>query len=344
MPTQSKKILLSGHQVCVLQPILSKELGRSTAHILQHIHYMLNNKKLGKMHEGQKWIYNTYKDWQDSIRIYSEITIRRAIAKLEKLGILRSKTLSTKKSDRTKWYTISYDTIKDRIPFLSTPETDHDMIKMSIPSDQNEPILIEQRLLTKKDPINPIQPQKKDVKEGICAQKLFDIWNQKLEGENPITLTKTRARNLMAAFKFKFKASIEQWKSFCQSITTSDFLMGRVKSSFRARLDWVLKFDIIQRILEGDFGVKIEEHFPLYDPKECIEENTQDESPLIQNIRQNIQKKVGLASYKSWFMHVKIHQKGEETLLICKNDFCADYITSHFSTVLHKMGLVVGKV
>ena len=38
--------------------------------------------------------------------------------------------------------------------------------------------------------------------------------------------------------------------------------MGKVKSTFKASLDWILKFDIIQRIYEG-FWRKTEDTFKI---------------------------------------------------------------------------------
>ncbi len=31
--------------------------------------------------------------------------------------------------------------------------------------------------------------------------------------------------------------------------------MGEINKSFKATIDWVLKFDIIQRIIEGNYGI-----------------------------------------------------------------------------------------
>ena len=56
------------------------------------------------------------------------------------------------------------------------------------------------------------------------------------------------------AFKDKFGSCLEKWEKYCKDIASSKFLMGEIKS-FRATLDWALKFDIIQKILEGNYGI-----------------------------------------------------------------------------------------
>jgi uncharacterized phage protein (TIGR02220 family) len=63
--------------------------------------------------EGKKWIFNSYKDWQNQFQFWSESTIKRAIHSLEKQGCLISGNWNSTKMNKTKWYTIDYNHIEE---------------------------------------------------------------------------------------------------------------------------------------------------------------------------------------------------------------------------------------
>eukprot|EP01099_Mayorella_cantabrigiensis_P001910 TRINITY_DN1830_c0_g1_i14.p1 TRINITY_DN1830_c0_g1~~TRINITY_DN1830_c0_g1_i14.p1 ORF type:complete len:404 (-),score=19.61 TRINITY_DN1830_c0_g1_i14:2717-3928(-) len=85
---------------------------------------------------------------------------------------------------------------------------------------------------------------------------MLELWTALVEGGKcQIELTNKRIAFLKQAFKDKFDSCMEKWKKYCQDIASSRFLMGEIKSSFRATLDWALKFDIIQKIHEGNYGI-----------------------------------------------------------------------------------------
>ena len=172
---------------------------------------------------------------------------------------------------------------------------------------------------------------------NTLASDLLEIWNQTVgqrhgEEGNLIQLTKKRAQYLVAAFKFRFE--------FCQQVTSSDFLMGKVKSTFRASLDWVLKFDIIQRILEGDFGVN---KTPCVDERavslktEAITQTieTSGEGEPIKRLRRSILKALGEQTYQSWFADMPMTQSaptngGRGIQLHTKSLFSCDYVQTNY--------------
>ena len=73
-------------------PSLAKILGLDEAIIIQQLWYWLNPKrKSGKVINGYRWIYNTYKEWQEqNFPFWSEIHIKRLFLRLEKSGIIIS--------------------------------------------------------------------------------------------------------------------------------------------------------------------------------------------------------------------------------------------------------------
>lgn len=109
MADQSSKLLINEPALQVL-PSLAVVLGLNEAVVLQQVQYWLNNPKSGEEHDGRKWIYNSYTEWQEQFPFWSLNTIRRAIDSLETRGVLlTSDKYNEKPEDRTRWYSIDYD-------------------------------------------------------------------------------------------------------------------------------------------------------------------------------------------------------------------------------------------
>lgn len=106
------KLLIDDYPIQVL-PKLAEEIGLNEAIILQQIHYWLNNSKHN--HDGKKWIYNSYPEWQKQFPFWSLITIKRTIYSLEKQKLLVVGNYNKAKFDKTKWYTIDYQVLEGMI-------------------------------------------------------------------------------------------------------------------------------------------------------------------------------------------------------------------------------------
>ena len=106
-----------------------------------------------------------------------------------------------------------------------------------------------------KNTSNDLSKDKYHANDEI-VKKMVEFWTALVEGgKGKIEITSKRTAFLKQAFKDKFDSCLEKWKKYCQDIASSRFLMGEIKSSFRATLDWALKFDIIQKIHEGNYGI-----------------------------------------------------------------------------------------
>ncbi|NHC84648.1 DnaD domain protein, partial [Staphylococcus aureus] len=79
----------------------------------QQIHYWLNNSK--HKYDGKTWIFNSYPEWQKQFPFWSLITIKRTIYSLEKQNLLLIGNYNKAKFDKTKWYSINYQTIEGMI-------------------------------------------------------------------------------------------------------------------------------------------------------------------------------------------------------------------------------------
>lgn len=113
------KLLIDESPILVL-PSLARKIGLNEAIFIQQLHYWL--KDSSNIYEGNKWVYNTYEEWQEQFPFWSVSTIRRIINKLEKEKLIIIANYNRMKIDNTKWYRIDYDLLE----------------RMSRPSVQNE--------------------------------------------------------------------------------------------------------------------------------------------------------------------------------------------------------------
>ena len=363
-------------------PDLARVVGRTEAIFLQQLHYWLtSDKSHGFFYENKRWVYNTYQDWQEQIKIVSTSTIRRVVKKLEEKDIILCSKLAKKKSDQTKSYTINYEALFVLIPSLKENKR---LPKMNSPTAQNEQFynkeaettseitfLSEEKAAVEDTSLQQVHVVQEDIlsisqnsntnpppepssasspttpppPSNTLASDLLEIWNQTVgqrQGEegNLIQLTKKRAQYLVAAFKFRFESNLSKWKQFCQKVTSSAFLMGKAKSTFRASLDWVLKFDIIQRILEGDFGVNktpcVDEEAVLLKTEAITQTiETSGEGEPIKRLRRSILQALGEQTYQSWFADMPMTQSsptkgGRGIQLHTKNQFACDYVQTNY--------------
>ncbi|EGQ0541172.1 replication protein [Staphylococcus aureus] len=106
------KLLIDDYPIQVL-PKLAELIGLNEAIVLQQIHYWLNNSK--HKYDGKTWIFNSYPEWQKQFPFWSLITIKRTIYSLEKQNLLLVGNYNKAKFDKTKWYSINYQTIEGMI-------------------------------------------------------------------------------------------------------------------------------------------------------------------------------------------------------------------------------------
>jgi hypothetical protein len=85
-------------------------------------------------------------------------------------------------------------------------------------------------------------------------KKMIDIWTA-IVGEGREQIIELRGKLipfLKKALTDKFDNCLQQWKEYCKNIARSKFLMGE-KTSFKADLEWALKFESIRKVLSGDY-------------------------------------------------------------------------------------------
>ncbi len=111
MPQLPSDSLFYDREPLVINPVIAEKVGLNEAIILHQVQYWqnINEAKKQNLREGQYWTYNTYEEWQKQFPWWSCDTIKRAIHRLEKEGLLVSANYNTLKIDRTKWYRVNFD-------------------------------------------------------------------------------------------------------------------------------------------------------------------------------------------------------------------------------------------
>ncbi len=123
------------NHVLTCKTSLIDSLGRVEAHLISQILYWIKNPKCGHQYDGVNWVYNTATEWARQIR-FSESSVRRAISKLKRAGIITTKQLSRDRRDRTNYFSINYSALETLINTQN--DKDLDLSKLADASCQNE--------------------------------------------------------------------------------------------------------------------------------------------------------------------------------------------------------------
>jgi len=171
----------------------------------------------------------------------------------------------------------------------------------------------------------------KEVIEQNIIQQMLEVWVSLVGvGKKKLELTAKRIAFLKKALVDKFHNSLEEWTAYCKSIVSSKFLMGEIKASFRATLDWALKFEVIQRVLEGAYGIGDRnppsiasacEAFIKNSKMEMVLEeeeirNKSDEPELVRAFRLKWLNKFGANNYRELLADCVIEMGDNHTLIL----------------------------
>lgn len=100
--------LLIEEEFVSVYPSLVRALGgrMEDAAVVQHLHFWLRVST--NVHDGHRWVYNTYDDWSEKLGVTPDVA-RRAIQRLQKAGVIVFSTPNARRGDQTKWYRIDYE-------------------------------------------------------------------------------------------------------------------------------------------------------------------------------------------------------------------------------------------
>ena len=176
-------------------------------------------------------------------------------------------------------------------------------------------------------------------KKTTTSQDMLMIWNTILGEKAQTSMSKELAPLLVSAFHKKFEQSLDQWKSYCELIKTSPYLMGE---HFQLSIFWGLKFSAIDRIRAGELGVKptltnnsIGQGVISTVTENQVEQMIEElpESTEAKTTRFQIARAIGAAAYHSWFHQADFVTKDGEIQLVAPNSFVEQVWETQFSWV-----------
>ncbi|HBE9179227.1 TPA: hypothetical protein KNH08_002103 [Serratia fonticola] len=92
----------------VVNPELAVRIGLNEAIVLQQVNYWLEEKEQGVMHQGRRWVFNSYEAWGQQFPFWSVDTVKRAFTSLVKQGCLDAEKLNKAQRDQTNYYSINH--------------------------------------------------------------------------------------------------------------------------------------------------------------------------------------------------------------------------------------------
>lgn len=248
--------LLINEPPLMVLPSLAQSIGLNEAIILQQVHYWLNPQFNKNFKEGHYWVHNSYEQWQDQFRFWSTVTIKRTIQSLEKKGLLLSSNFNASSFNKTKWYRINYEKLSIASERPHRWDQNDPSIRSNRPKDRINltPSYIDTEN-TSENTSTPT-PKKGERREETISllEKMIKTWHEIVqEKKGSLPSVSLREKALEKAISY-FDGDFLQWEQYCKKIASSKFLMGETKEKFSIKLDWALKIEIIERILEGAYS------------------------------------------------------------------------------------------
>lgn len=91
--------------------------------------------------------------------------------------------------------------------------------------------------------------------EKLISKEMVGIWNASMNDK--IVWLPGYVSRLCEALKYHFNGCLKRFKYYCSMMASSAFLKGEsLNSKFKAFLFWAIKPEIIQRIINGAYGIK----------------------------------------------------------------------------------------
>ena len=114
-----KELFIDKDDILLIRKELVRVLGDlNEAVILNQLHYWIeiNRKAEKNFYDVRYWVFNTYQEWKETdFDFWSTDTIRRTLTRLENKGIILTANYNKLKIDKTKWYTIDYKKLQEKI-------------------------------------------------------------------------------------------------------------------------------------------------------------------------------------------------------------------------------------
>jgi len=114
LSSEVSDMLMSSKYTRSYNELLAKELNKTKAIFINQIHYwttILRDEK--HFHEGRYWVYESYKSWQKQFPSMTTRQIQNILISLEADGYILVGNFNEKDYDKTKWYAVNYEKVKE---------------------------------------------------------------------------------------------------------------------------------------------------------------------------------------------------------------------------------------
>lgn len=277
----------------IFTPDLARIIGLNAAIVIQRLEFLLSVPKNGKEIDGYRWIYNTYKEWQEEhFPFWSYGTILRTFLQLEKSGLVAS-TQPDGRESRQKYYRITDAGIatlttknlpsnfpdengdhrilqcsqEDRIlqcSYISTENTTESTVTSSLncSSDSNESSaagLNSEQTPTQSFPSKqsdkPVRAKRNTpIPQPPSHEEILQAWNTLTRQPSAKNLSSTRHLHISSRLKESFFRL--NWKEAIEKLRASDFCAGINSQEWKADFDWFIKPSSVEKIMEGKYDNK----------------------------------------------------------------------------------------
>jgi DnaA-like protein len=174
----------------------------------------------------------------------------------------------------------------------------------------------------------------------IISQKMIQIFSEVVLNGQVLKLYPARAQKLQSVLTEQFNGDLESWRTVCQNVTRSKFLMGEAKTSnFKAGLDWLLEKRNATKVFEGAYGVGDRAVAPTQ-PKLSSENPSQTID--VQHEHQDMKElclwfiqQFGASDYNTWFKDAAFQGfDGQRFEITVPSTFIRDQITCRFASYI----------
>jgi hypothetical protein len=304
------------------------------------------------------WIYKKAQDLIEETMLHiSEVTMRRVIKGLVDRGWIEERTNLDNKWDKVLQYRPDLTKIQKDLynlgfslsgfPLLRFESDINSSILQNKGSNlQNEASELQKSSFISKDTETTAEITTHTARGGV-ADLMLEVWNKTVPPKTipvslPAEITSTRSSKLKFVFQQHFQGDMPHWKTFCNELTQSSFLMGKGPRGWFVTLDWILDRDNLQKVLEGNYKNAAAQNnpAPVHSPEECDlkakEYIAKIESSDLKKLSEGLRKTIGSSTFLSWFTDIEISCSSENLLLsktlIMKfpTKFKKTYVETHF--------------
>lgn len=365
----SNRLLLPTDTTFVVSHKIASVLGHSDAMFLQQLHYWMtsSSKDIGKVTDGKRWIYNSILSWAEQTG-FSESKVRRIIKKLESLGIILSGYLHTFKGNRTKWYTICYETLEKVLSCVKNtckaekkpPVQSVEMNRPSVHFEHmyNTETTSETCLNSAREEKGKEEPVVVEAVETTSPQPLVEeaisfINEINHELETPLPSNREHIEKQVKPLIGTCFNDAFHFKAYLNAVSQNKFLMGKKSmkngQKWKLRVKWLFSIEAIEAFFNktGFFNVwtnkqpegkktEMPEKLPPQDlpPLDQTEVLKTAVSEIDRKIKLYLFQKLGERLYKSWFYLTNFvafrNENGEQSFSI-NTRFARDHVENRFS-------------